>query len=87
MDVATALFGESASLVVVSAAAGREAELLDRAAQAGVGAQPVGRTGGERCRLTVGGAAVIDAALAELESTWERGLARYFEDEAVQRHG
>ena len=83
MDAAAALFGESASRVVVSVAAGREADLLARAAEAGVGAQPIGRTGGDRCRLTAGGTALIDAAAAELERVWERGLARHFEDEAA----
>ena len=83
IGVAAALFGESASRVVVSAAAGREAELLARAAAAGVPAQTIGRTGGERFRAAVDGAAAIDAAVAELERVWERGLARYFEDEAA----
>ncbi len=83
LGVAAALFGESASRVVVSVAPGREADLLARAAEAGVAAQPIGRTGGERCRITVGGAVAIDAAVAELERVWERGLARYFEEEAA----
>ena len=80
---AAALFGESASRVVVSVAAGRERDLLARAAEAGVGAQPIGRSGGDRYTLTVGGTTMIDAAVAELERVWERGLARYFEDEAA----
>ena len=80
---AAALFGESASRVVVSVAAGRERDLLARAAEAGVGAQPIGRSGGDRYTLTVGGMTMIDAAVAELERVWERGLARYFEDEAA----
>ena len=83
LALAAALFGESASRAVVSVAAGREAELLARAAEAGVGARPIGRTGGDRCTLAVGGTVVIDASVAELERVWERGLARYFEDEAA----
>ena len=83
LDVAAALFGESASRVVVSVADGREAELLARAAEAGVGAQPIGRTGGARCRMAVGEVVAIAAAVAELERVWEQGLARYFEDEAA----
>ena len=83
LAVAAALYGESASRVVVSVAAGREADLLARAAELGVSAQPIGRTGGERCRIAVGGAAAIDATVAELERLWDRGLARHFEDEAA----
>ncbi len=83
LGLAAALFGESASRVVVSVADGREGDLLARAAEAGVGALPIGRSGGDRYRLAVGGTTMIDAAVAELERVWERGLARYFEDEAA----
>ena len=83
LGVTAALFGESASRVVVSVAAGREAELLARAAADGVPAQPIGRTGGDRIRLAAGAAAVIDAGLAEIESIWQGGLARHFEEEAA----
>ena len=83
LGLAAALFGESASRVVVSVAQDRAPELLDRAAAAGVAAQVVGRTGGARCRITVGGAQVVDVSVAEAEQTWEHGLARYFEEETA----
>ena len=83
LGVAAALFGESASRVVVSVAEDRADELFARASAAGVPARSIGRTGGARCRIAVGGAQVIDVALAEAEQIWERGLARYFEDEAA----
>ena len=80
---AAALFGESATRVVASVAADRAEELLARAAEAGVPARPIGRSGGARCRIAVRGAPAIDVAVAEAERVWERGLARYFEDEAA----
>ena len=83
LGLAAALFGESASRVVVSVAEHRTEELLARASAAGVAAQPIGRTGGARCRIAVGGTPVVDVSVAEAEQTWEHGLARYFEEEAA----
>ena len=74
-----ALFGETASRVVVSAAGRRADALLARAAEAGVPARAIGRTGGARLRIAVGGPAAIDAPLAEAERVWETGLSRRFE--------
>ena len=74
-----ALFGETASRVVVSAAGRRADALLARAAEAGVPARAIGRTGGARLRIAVGGSAAIDAPLAEAERVWETGLSRRFE--------
>ena len=83
LGLAAALFGESASRVVVSVAEHCAEELLARASAAGVAAQPIGRTGGARCRIAVGGTPVVDVSVAEAEQTWEHGLARYFEEEAA----
>ena len=83
LGLAAALFGESASRVVVSVAEHRTEELLARASAAGVAAQPIGRTGGARCRIAVGGTPVVDVSVAEAEQVWEHGLARYFEEEAA----
>ena len=79
-----ALFGETASRVVVSAAGRRADELLARAAAAGVPAQAIGRTGGTRLRIAVGGPAAIDVPLAEAERVWETGLSRHFEQGQAQ---
>ena len=52
---AAALFGESASRVIVSTAVDLVTEVLERAAAAGVPARVVGRTGGNLLRIAVGG--------------------------------
>ena len=78
MEVST-LFGESASRVVVSVAPERAHELLGRASAASVPAAVIGRVGGTYVRVSVGGRAVIDEALAVAEQIWSAGIERYFE--------
>ncbi|HUK32855.1 MAG TPA: phosphoribosylformylglycinamidine synthase subunit PurL [Vicinamibacterales bacterium] len=75
---AAALFGESASRVVVSVSAGATAEVLKRAQAAGVPARIIGRTGGEMLRITVGGAAAVTLAVADAERVWSNAVERYF---------
>jgi phosphoribosylformylglycinamidine synthase len=77
-DVAT-LFGESASRVIVSAAADTVDELLALANGARVPAAVIGRVGGVRIRIAVAGRAVIDEPLADAERTWSGAIDRYFE--------
>jgi phosphoribosylformylglycinamidine synthase subunit PurL len=77
-DVAT-LFGESASRVVVSVARAAVDDLLGRARAAGLPAVEVGRTGGDRIRISVGGRLKVDQALADAERQWSTAIARYFE--------
>jgi phosphoribosylformylglycinamidine synthase len=80
-DAATsALFSESASRAIVAAAAGRTGALLKRASELGVPAAVIGRSGGDRIRITVGGVIAIDCATAEAEQRWKNGLTRYFEE-------
>jgi len=77
-DIAT-LFGESASRAVVSIAAGREREALALAEQEGVPAALIGRVGGGRVRLSVGGRRVIDEAVDAAERIWDGAIASRFE--------
>jgi phosphoribosylformylglycinamidine synthase II len=77
LQIAT-LFGESASRVVVSVQPADEAPLLGLARSAGVPASVIGRTGGVRLRIGVGGAVTIDCAVAEAEHIWAGALERYF---------
>jgi phosphoribosylformylglycinamidine synthase len=77
-DIA-ALFGESASRVVVSVAAGREREALDLAGRAGVPAVVIGRVGGERIRVSVAGRLVLDEVVATAERIWDGAIADRFE--------
>ena len=81
-DIA-ALFGESASRVVVSVAANRADEMIALAARALVPATVIGRVGGERIRLTIDGRFVIDEPLADAEDRWSTAIDRYFETNHV----
>ena len=78
-EATTALFSESASRVVVSVAAQDEAELLSRAAAAGVPARRLGVTGGDRLRISVGGVVAIDVRVAEAEQIWSTSIEKYFQ--------
>ena len=75
---AAALFGESATRVVVSAAPEAAAEVVRRAAAAGVPAQVIGRTGGRVLRVAVGGEIVVDVTLAEAERAWADAIQKFF---------
>jgi phosphoribosylformylglycinamidine synthase subunit PurL len=78
LNQAAALFGESASRVVVSTAADRASDVLARAAAKGVPAQVLGQTGGHQVRISVGGELAIDVPVVELERIWTSAIDRYF---------
>jgi phosphoribosylformylglycinamidine synthase len=80
---AAALFGESASRAIVSVTPANLAAVLALAAELGVPAQEIGRTGGDRLTMTVAGAAAIDCAVAEAEQIWSTALASYFKGRAA----
>jgi phosphoribosylformylglycinamidine synthase II len=67
---AAALFGESASRVVLSATPDNVSSILEHAAAAGVAARVVGQTGGNRLRVAVDGRVTIDLAVDEAERAW-----------------
>jgi phosphoribosylformylglycinamidine synthase len=68
------LFGESASRVVVSAAAPQADALLARAAIAGVPAAIIGRVGGNHIRIAIDGHVVIDEPLDACERIWSTAI-------------
>jgi len=76
-----AMFGESASLVVVSIAANQTAALQSLAATEGVPATIIGRVGGDRIRVAVAGRDVLDEPLAEAERFWSSAVGDYFESQ------
>ncbi len=78
LDDAAALFGESASRVVMSVAPDNVTAVLERAAAAGVAARVIGQTGGNRLRLAVGGRVVVDLPLDAAERAWSSALEQYF---------
>ena len=77
MNVCAALFGESASRVVVSVVPADVITVLERAAAADVPARVVGRTGGERLRMGVGGQIVIDQSVDDAERVWSTAIEQY----------
>jgi phosphoribosylformylglycinamidine synthase len=77
-NVAAALFGESASRVVVSADPSDVTSILERAAAAKVPARVIGQTGGNRLRMAVGGEFAIDQSVDEAERVWSSALDGYF---------
>jgi len=77
-DIAT-LFGESASRIVVSVSAAREAELLALAQGEQVPARRIGVATGNRISLAIDGRAVLDEPLADGEYVWSTAIEKYFE--------
>lgn len=69
------LFGESASRIVVSVSADKLAAVLAAAKEAGVTATVIGKTGGDRIRLSVGGAAAVDSAIVDAEQAWATAIS------------
>jgi phosphoribosylformylglycinamidine synthase II len=78
LNVAAALFGESASRVLVSTSTDTVTEVLQQAAKAGVPAQVIGETGGNRIRIAVAGDVEIDVAADEAERAWSDAIGRIF---------
>jgi phosphoribosylformylglycinamidine synthase len=75
---AAALFGESASRVVVSVAPDAATEVLKRAKAAGVPARVIGRTGGQEVRIAVGGQPAIAVGVSEAERAWSGAVEHHF---------
>src|SRR5258708_21835526 len=78
IDLAAALFSESASRVVISAAPEHVARVLERAAAANVAVRMIGRVGGRRLRMAVGGDIAVDLSVDEAERAWSSAIERYF---------
>jgi phosphoribosylformylglycinamidine synthase len=75
---AAALFGESASRVVITVARGAVAEVLKQAKTSGVPARVIGRTGGHELRIAVGGQLAIAVGVSEAERVWSGAVEHYF---------
>ena len=78
VNVAAALFGESATRAVVSVVPEQLTAVLRHAAALHVPARVIGQTGGSRLRMAVGGAMVIDQSVDEAERVWSTAIDRYF---------
>jgi phosphoribosylformylglycinamidine synthase len=78
VNTAAALFGESASRVVVSVVPEHVTAVLRHAAAANVPARVIGQTGGSRLRIAVAGTVVIDQSVDEAERVWSTAIDRHF---------
>jgi phosphoribosylformylglycinamidine synthase len=81
--MAASLFGESASRVIVSAEPQHTAAVLEAAAQAGISAARIGRTGGSTIRIEVDGAVAIECPVTTAETRWGTALQRLLEGRAA----
>jgi phosphoribosylformylglycinamidine synthase len=79
LDEAAALFGESASRVLVSVTPDEVTAVLARAAAAAVPARVIGQTGGNRLRIAVAGRVAVDVAIEDAERVWSKAIDSYFE--------
>jgi phosphoribosylformylglycinamidine synthase len=61
---------------VVSVAPDHVEAVLEGARQAGVSAEAIGTTGGDRIRVAVAGAGAIDCAVAGAEQAWATAIER-----------
>ena len=78
LNRAAALFGESASRVVVSVASDRADEVLSRAAALSVPARIIGRTGGTALRIEVDRKTAIDVSVEAAERVWSTAVDKHF---------
>ena len=78
LNDAAALFGESASRVVLSATPDNLTEVLQRATAARVPARVIGETGGNRLRIAVAGRVAVDVAVDDAERAWSTAIEQVF---------
>jgi phosphoribosylformylglycinamidine synthase II len=69
-----ALFSESQSRIVLTAAPERAEELKVAIAASGVPVEIIGTVGGDRLRVNLDGASALDEAVAELKFVWEDAI-------------
>ncbi|MNW57864.1 Phosphoribosylformylglycinamidine synthase 2 [compost metagenome] len=69
-----ALFSESQSRIVLTAAPDRAEELKAAVAAYGVPVEIIGTVGGDRLRVSLDGASSLDEAVTELKSVWEDAI-------------
>jgi phosphoribosylformylglycinamidine synthase len=83
LPVATRLFSESPSRIVISFAEADRDRIAELAQAAGCPFRIIGTVGGERLTITADGATVVASPVAELESTWRHALGRKIQVEAM----
>jgi phosphoribosylformylglycinamidine synthase len=77
-NVTAALFGESATRVLVSCGPEAVAAVLELAAGGGVPARVIGQTGGNLLRMAVAGRVVIDLPVDDAERSWSMAIEQRY---------
>jgi phosphoribosylformylglycinamidine synthase len=70
LDFRKDLFGEYSSRILLTTI--HASDLVRRAGKSGLRCQEIGRVGGNRLAIQIGGRAAIDVSIEELESVWRR---------------
>jgi phosphoribosylformylglycinamidine synthase II len=78
LGLEASLFGETASLVVISAESGAESDLLKRAKAATIPMAVIGHTGGTRLYVRVNGEPTLDLEVEEAERIWSSAIEGMF---------
>jgi phosphoribosylformylglycinamidine synthase len=76
LGATAALFGESASRIVVSVDSASVDDVLRRAEASGVPARVIGRAGGDEIRLDVNGTTAVRLAVTDAEQLWATAIER-----------
>ncbi|HEX5734861.1 MAG TPA: phosphoribosylformylglycinamidine synthase subunit PurL [Blastocatellia bacterium] len=79
LSQAALLFAETPSRMLLSAVDGKVDQILKAATEANVRAAVIGRTGGDRIRISVNGEPVIDRTVMEVEYQWRNALPSMLE--------
>ena len=79
LSAAALLFSETPSRIVFSAADGSIAQILEITREFNVAATVIGRTKGQRLKVSVKDEVVIDRAVADVESAWRSVLPNTLE--------
>jgi phosphoribosylformylglycinamidine synthase len=80
---AATLFGETPSRVLVSFEEAQRTRLERIAAQAGAPLKVIGRVGGPRLRINVGGAEQVSQEVSDLEAVWRDSLGDRLQAEVI----
>jgi phosphoribosylformylglycinamidine synthase len=83
LSAAASLFGETPSRVLVSFEEAQRTRLERIAAQAGAPLKVIGRVGGARLRINIGGAEQVSQAVSELEALWRDSLGSRLQAEVI----
>ena len=83
LPAAASLFGETPSRVLVSFEEAQRTRLERIAAQAGAPLKVIGRTGGSRLRINVGGTEQVSQDVSELEAVWRDSLGQSLQAEVI----